>query len=92
MRDWLLNASTKFQLHALMRRAFALQDYLFQYKSGIEQVTTSDVWSAAKQHLHPATQVAVIAADTKGLESTLQAHGYSVKSLDVLPVVVDTAL
>ena len=47
------------------------QDYLFQYKAGIEQVTSKDVQSAAQRHLHPDQQIVVIAADRDTFEAPL---------------------
>ena len=47
------------------------QDYLFQYKTGIEQVTSEDVRNAAQRHLHPDQQIVVVAADKNAFEADL---------------------
>ena len=41
------------------------QDYLFQYSAAIEAVTPADVLAAARRHLHPEQQTAVIIADAR---------------------------
>lgn len=66
-------ASTNTQLQRIL--VYSLlglpQDYLFQYKTGIEQVTSEDVRNAAQRHLHPDDQVVVVAADRKAFEAGL---------------------
>ena len=66
-------ASTNTQLQRIL--VYALlglpQDYLFQYKTGIEQVTSEDVRNAAQRHLHPDQQVVVVAADRNAFEAAL---------------------
>lgn len=47
------------------------QDYLFQYKTGIEQVTSENVRNAAQRHLHPDQQIVVVAADKNAFEADL---------------------
>ena len=47
------------------------QDYLFQYKTGIEQVTSEDVRNAAQRHLHPNQQTVIVAADKDAFEMQL---------------------
>ena len=66
-------ASTSTQLQRIL--IYSLlglpQDYLFQYKAGIEQVTREDVRNAAQRHLHPDQQIVVVAADKKTFEAGL---------------------
>lgn len=66
-------ASTTTQLQRIL--VYSLlglpQDYLFQYKTGIEQVTSEDVRNAAQHHLHPDQQIVVVAADKKAFEADL---------------------
>ncbi|KAL3137574.1 hypothetical protein ABBQ38_004857 [Trebouxia sp. C0009 RCD-2024] len=66
-------ASTNTQLQRIL--VYSLlglpQDYLFQYKTGIERVTSEDVRNAAQRHLHPDEQIVVIAADRKAFEADL---------------------
>jgi zinc protease len=61
-----------------------VQDYLFQFKAGIEKVTTQDVLEAARRHLHPDQQVVVIAANAEALRPQLEAQGRR-----VVPLVLD---
>ncbi len=64
-----------------------LQDFLFQYRAGIEAVTTEDVLAAAQRHLHPDQQIIVMAADKQIAEPALRQKGWQVQLLDVdLPV------
>ena len=58
-------ASTNTQLQRILISSLLglPQDYLFQYKAGIEKVTSEDVRSAAQRHLHPDQQIVVVAAD-----------------------------
>ena len=66
-------ASTNTQLQRIL--VYSLlglpQDYLFQYKTGIEQVTSEDVRNAAQRHLHPDEQIVVVAADRTAFEADL---------------------
>ena len=48
------------------------QDYLMQYKTGIEKVTSADIQHAAQRHLHPANQTVVIAADQQLFKAALE--------------------
>ena len=59
------------------------QDYLFQYKAGIEQVTSEDVRNAAQRHLHPDQQIIVIAADRDTFEVPLTQSFGKVESLKI---------
>ena len=62
----------------------AWQDYLFQYKAGIEAVTPEDILAAARRHLHPRQQAVVMAADAAVFQSRLEAAG-----MRVVPMTVD---
>lgn len=62
---------------------FALQDYLFQYKAGIEAVTAEDVLAAAKRHLHPKEQSVVLLADAKLVKDELVKRGRTVVPLSL---------
>jgi zinc protease len=59
------------------------QDYLLQYRAGVEAVTPADVLAAARRHLHPDGQTIVIIADAGTLLPELEAQGRT-----VLPLVV----
>jgi len=59
------------------------QDYLFQYKTGIEQVTSEDVRNAALRHLHPEQQIVVVAADRDSFEAPLKQRFSNVESLTI---------
>lgn len=62
----------------------AVQDYLFQYRAGIEAVTPQDILAAARRHLHPRQQAVVMAADASVFQPQLEAAG-----MRVLPLTVD---
>lgn len=78
-------ASTNTQLQRIL--IYSLlglpQDYLFQYKTGIEHVTSEDVRSAALRHLHPEQQIVVVAADRDSFEAPLRQHFGNVESLSI---------
>lgn len=78
-------ASTNTQLQRIL--IYSLlglpQDYLFQYKTGIEHVTSEDVRSAALRHLHPEQQIVVVAADRDSFEAPLRQHFGIVESLSI---------
>ncbi|KAK9830103.1 hypothetical protein WJX72_009788 [[Myrmecia] bisecta] len=78
-------ASTGSQLQRMC--IFALlgipQDYLFQYKAGIEAVTAQDVLEAAQRHLHPAQQTVVMAADAGLIRQRLVDQGRTVVDLSL---------
>lgn len=57
------NTNTQLQRILIYSLLGLPQDYLFQYKAGIEKVTREDVRNAASRHLHPEQQIVVIAAD-----------------------------
>eukprot|EP00891_Asterochloris_glomerata_P007133 jgi/Astpho2/7133/e_gw1.00111.7.1_t len=59
------------------------KDFLFQYRAGIEAVTTEDVLAAAQRHLHPDQQIIVMAADKQIAEPALRQKGWQVQLLDV---------
>ena len=59
------------------------QDYLFQYKAGIEQVTSEDVRNAALRHLHPERQTVVVAADRDTFEAPLTQRFGNVELLSI---------
>ena len=59
------------------------QDYLMQYKTGIENVTSEDVQHAAQRHLHPRSQIVVLAADKKLFEPALKQKFGAVEVLSV---------
>lgn len=59
------------------------QDYLFQYKAGIEHVTSEDVRNAAQRHLHPDQQIIVVAADRDTFEAPLTQSFGKVESLTI---------
>ena len=59
------------------------QDYLFQYKTGIEQVTSEDVRNAAQRHLHPDQQIVVVAADKNAFEADLSRKFGKVELLSI---------
>ena len=76
--------------HALVLRSICSnqpcdlpQDFLFQYRAGIEAVTTEDVLAAAQRHLHPDQQIIVMAADKTIAEPALRQKGWQVQLLDV---------
>ncbi|GMH42121.1 hypothetical protein BSKO_10040 [Bryopsis sp. KO-2023] len=54
------------------------QDYLFQYKSRVEGVTTEDVLQAAAKHLHPGNQVMVVAGDVVQFRKGFEDLGFHV--------------
>lgn len=78
-------ASTNTQLQRIL--IYSLlglpQDYLFQYKTGIEQVTSEDVRNAALRHLHPEQQIVVVAADRDSFEAPLQQRFGKVELLSI---------
>lgn len=78
-------ASTNTQLQRIL--IYSLlglpQDYLFQYKAGIEKVTSEDVQHAAQRHLHPDQQIVIVAADKSLFEGRLTQHFGSVQPLDI---------
>jgi len=78
-------ASTNTQLQRIL--IYSLlglpQDYLFQYKTGIEQVTSEDVRNAALRHLHPEQQIVVVAADRDSFEAPLKQRFGEVESLSI---------
>lgn len=59
------------------------QDYLFQYKTGIEQVTSEDVCNAAQRHLHPDQQIVVVAADKSTFEADLRRKFGDIELLNI---------
>lgn len=59
------------------------QDYLMQYKTGIEKVTSQDIQQAAQRHLHPRQQIVVIAADRALFEAGLKQRFGSVEALSI---------
>ena len=59
------------------------QDYLFQYKTGIEQVTSEDVRNAAQRHLHPDQQIVVVAADKNAFAADLSRKFGKVELLSI---------
>ncbi len=78
-------ASTNTQLQRIL--IYSLlglpQDYLFQYKTGIEHVTSEDVRNAAQRHLHPEQQIVVVAADKDTFETPLTKHFGTIELLSV---------
>ncbi|KAA6423167.1 MAG: peptidase M16 domain [Trebouxia sp. A1-2] len=78
-------ASTNTQLQRIL--IYSLlglpQDYLFQYKTGIEHVTSEDVRNAALRHLHPEQQIVVVAADRDSFEAPLKQRFGKVESLSI---------
>jgi predicted Zn-dependent peptidase len=58
-----------------------LQDFLFQYRAGIEAVTGESVRSAAGRHLHPGQQVVVVVGDAVQVRPQLMAAGFKVLPL-----------
>ncbi len=78
-------ASTNTQLQRIL--IYSLlglpQDYLFQYKTGIEHVTSEDVRNAALRHLHPEQQIVVVAADRDSFEAPLKQRFSNVESLTI---------
>ena len=79
------NTNTQLQRILIYTLLGLPQDYLFQYKAGIEKVTSEDVRNAAARHLHPDQQTVVIAADKSIFEQRLtQRFG------QVQPLVIDT--
>jgi predicted Zn-dependent peptidase len=63
---------------------YGVQDYLFQYRAGIEAVTPQDILAAARRHLHPRQQAVVMAADASVFQPQLEAAG-----MRVVPLTVD---
>lgn len=64
----------------------ALQDFLFQYKAGVEGVTADNVLAAAQCHLHPGQQTAVVVGNAKELGPALRAAGFEVVPLPLDPL------
>jgi zinc protease len=63
------------------RRDVSGQNYLFQYKAGIEKVTPDAVLEAAQRHLNPAKLITVIAADAEKVQPSLEGLGQTVRPL-----------
>ena len=79
------NTNTQLQRILIYSLLGLPQDYLFQYKAGIEKVTSEDVRNAASRHLHPEQQIVVIAADKSIFEAPLTDRFGQVE-----PLVVDS--
>ena len=71
-------------LHGFCAAVCGVQDYLFQYRAGIEAVTPEDILAAARRHLHPRQQAVVMAADASVFQPQLEAAG-----MRVVPLTVD---
>ena len=72
------------QLTGWQIKTCALQDYLFSYRDRIQAVTAQDVLEAAKAHLHPLEQVAVVVVDAEASAEQLGMQGRA-----VVPLVLD---
>lgn len=57
------------------------EDYLFQYQKGIEAVTPEQVLEAARRHLHPSLQTAVVAGDAAKIRPQLEKLGWPIQEL-----------
>lgn len=58
-----------------------LQDFLFQYRDRVEAVTSEQIKSAARRHLHPDQQLVVVVADAAVVGPQLKEAGFYVKPL-----------
>lgn len=63
-----------------------LQDFIFQYRKGVEGVTAAQVLEAAQRHLHPQQHVVVVVGDAETVRPMLQ--GINAK---VVPLYLESA-
>lgn len=62
------------RLHLPCKSTFASpQDFIFQYRQGVEGVTAAQVLEAAQRHLHPRQHVVVVVGDAATIRPMLQA-------------------
>lgn len=64
----------------------SLQDYLYQFKAGMEAVTADEVLGAARRHLHPERQAVVVVGDARRLGPALEAAGVQVTPFELEPL------
>lgn len=62
------------------------QDFLFNYKSAVEQVPAKDVLAAAQRHLHPSQQTVVVVGNASQIKPALEAAGMTVVPLQLDPL------
>lgn len=51
------------------------QNFILEFKEGIENVQEGDVLQAAQRHLHPKQQPIVVVADAKAIRKDLETLG-----------------
>lgn len=51
------------------------QNFLFDYKKKVEELTSNDILEAAKRHLHPGVQPILVVVDASKVRSALQTLG-----------------
>jgi len=59
------------------------KDFLYAYRRGIEGVSGGGVLRAARAHLHPRSQAAVVVGDAGSVRPALEAAGFEVRTLEV---------
>ena len=54
------------------------QNYIFDFKKRVRELTSTDILEAAKHHLHPGAQPVLVVVDASKLSSSLQNLGKQV--------------